>query len=287
MVLTYLWRLMNWRDLVLVGFFPTVFLVSCSQYQQVLKSDDFALKFQKAKEYFDKEDYYRALPLLEELVTYYKGTKEVQDIYYYYAFTHYYTGEYLVAAYHFKNFATTYTNDSRAEECLFMNAKCYYVISPNYMLEQSYTEKAQNELALFVNTYPESRRVADANQMMDELRMKEEEKSYYAADLYFNMRKYKAAAIAFEDLLADFPDSPVAEKISFLILKSYFQYAMNSVESKQQERYERALDSYRDFVSRYPESEFMKDASQIYEQTNKNLENLNKSETNEQDQAQR
>ena len=44
-------------------------MVSCSKYQKILKSTDLNFKFEKAVMYYEKEDFNRALPLLEELST--------------------------------------------------------------------------------------------------------------------------------------------------------------------------------------------------------------------------
>lgn len=253
-------------------------LVGCSEYQEIIKSDDYNLKMQKAKQYYEAGQYYRAQPLFEELVDYYKGTKEMEDIYYYYAYTYYQQGEYLVAAYHFKNFASTYPANPKAEECLFMNAKCYYQISPDVELEQSYTEKAITELQLFVNEYPSSKYVVDANQMIDDMRGKLEMKSFLGAELYFRMGKYKAAAVAFQNMLKDYPDSPEAERAMFMIVKSNYLYALNSVTNKQKERYQSTITSYQVFATRYSSSTLLPEAKNIYEASLKNIDKIKPNE---------
>ncbi|MFI5134475.1 MAG: outer membrane protein assembly factor BamD [Chitinophagales bacterium] len=253
---------------------------SCSQYQQVVKSDDYYLKLAKAKEYFEKGQYYRAQPLLEELLTFFKGTNVMQDVLYYYAYCHYETGEYLIAAYHFKNYAGTYPNDPRAEECLFMSAKCYYEVSPSYMLEQSYTNQCIDALQLFINTYPNSHYVDDANKMVDDMRGKLEQKAFYSANLYYRMGKYKAANVAFQNLLRDYPESKDAEYVMFLMLKADYLYAINSITSKQEERFQTTISTYQNFTNKYTNSEYLGQAKSIYEAS---VKNMNKLKTNEQE----
>lgn len=252
----------------------TIFLSSCSEYSQVQKSDDYYLKFAKAKEYYEAKQYYRSLTLLEDLITYFKGTNVMQDVLYYYAYCHYQTGEYLVGAYHFKSFATTYPSDPRAEECLFMNAKCYYEVSPSYMLEQSYTEQSIEAIQLFVNNYPSSKYVDEANKMMDDMRAKLNTKAFYSAELYYRMGKYKAASKALEDMLHDYPDNPEAEEAYFLILKSDYEYAFNSIPNKQEERYQDAIKSYDLFLKKFQASKRIPEAKNIYALTLKNLDKI-------------
>jgi len=280
LMFSYLCALM--KNLLRFSFFPLIvvliFTASCNQYQQVVKSDDYYLKLAKAKEYYEKGLYYKAQPLFEELLSFFKGTNVMQDVLYYYAYCHYQTGEYLIASYHFKNFATTYPNDPRAEECLFMSAKCYYEVSPSYMLEQGYTHDCIDAAQLFANTYPNSTYLNDANKMVDEMRSKLEEKAFYSANLYYKMEKYKAARVAFQNLLRDYPDSPHAEYVMFLILKSDYLYAVNSVVSKQPERYETAINTYQNFTNKYNNSLYQSQAKNIYEASVKNLSKIKPNE---------
>jgi outer membrane protein assembly factor BamD len=255
-------------------------ITGCSEYQEVLKSSDYALKLQKAKQYYDAGQYYKALPLFDELVTFYKGSKEMEDISYYYAYTHYNLSEYLLAAYYFKSFSSTYVSDARAEECLYMNAKCYYQMAPDLELEQSYSEKAMDELQLFINQYPSSKYVADANLMIDNLRRKLELKAFRSAELYFKMGKYKAAAVAFSNMMRQYPDSPDSERALFMIVKSNFLFALNSVTEKQKERYQNTIDSYQSFTQRYGASPYLQEAINLYESS---IKNLNKIKTDEQE----
>ena len=61
-------------------------LSSCSKYQKVLKSTDLGFKYDKAVEYYDTGEYYRAEALFGELIGLYRGTGKAEEIYYYYAY---------------------------------------------------------------------------------------------------------------------------------------------------------------------------------------------------------
>src|SRR5215204_629587 len=78
------------------------------QYDKILKSDDFDLKYEKAKAYYGKGDYARALPLLDQLLTVKIGTPEEKDIRYYMAYCYYGQGDYFSAASYFKNVFLTF-----------------------------------------------------------------------------------------------------------------------------------------------------------------------------------
>ena len=54
---------------------------ACSKYQQVLKSTDLEYKFEMAKKYYDEEQYFKALPIFDELNTLYRGTSKAEEVY--------------------------------------------------------------------------------------------------------------------------------------------------------------------------------------------------------------
>src|SRR6476661_10238656 len=89
----------------------TILFAGCkSNFEKLRLSNDTSKKYQEAIKYYNKKDYAKALVLFESLVQRYKGRSEAEDLYYYYAYTHYRTKDYLNARYHFKIFADTYPN---------------------------------------------------------------------------------------------------------------------------------------------------------------------------------
>ena len=157
-----------------------------------------------------------------------------------------------MAAYYFKNFIKTYPTSSHAEECAFLTAYCYYLNSPEPSLDQSNTLKAIEELKLFANRYPKSDKVAECNNLIDMLRDKLEVKAFNNSKLYFHLTYYKAAVVAFNNLIKDYPDTRFKEEAYFFILKSNYLLALNSIESKRKERFENTLSAYNDFEEYRP-----------------------------------
>jgi outer membrane protein assembly factor BamD len=253
-----------------------VLLSSCSKYEKLLKSNDYEKKFQAAIKYYEDRNYAKAYPLLEEMVGLYRGTEKAEKVYYYYSYCNYYMGDYVFAAYHFKNFYKTYPSSKYAEECLYMNAYCYYLESPEPTLDQTNTMMAINELQLFTDKFPEStKRVADANELIDKLRYKIEYKAYLNAKLYFKTMNYKATIVSVENMIKDFPGSKFTEELLFLSLKSAYLYAINSIEKKQEERLKFTLESYYNFIDKFPNSAYVKEAQSIYDGTIKHSKALN------------
>jgi len=264
--------------LVFISF--TIGFSGCSKYQRILKSNDFEEKFNMAKLLYDNGKYQKAFPLFEELITVFRGTSKAEDVYYYYAYCNYKLGDYMLAGYHFDNFVRTFPRSARAEDAQFMNAKCYFLDSPEPSLDQTSTKKAIDELQLFINRYPESEKVDECNDLMDRLRFKLETKSYNGAKLYYRLGEYKAAIFALRNTLADYPDTRFREEISYMILKSAYQLADNSIESKQVERFEDTVKEVNAFVEKYPRSKNVREAETIKADSQKKLEKLKTLEEN-------
>lgn len=251
------------RLIPLVVFVLTVFS-SCSDYQKVLKSPDPEVKYTKSIEYYDEGEYFKALPLLEELLPLYRGTEKGQKIYFYYAYTNYHLGELLSAAYHFRSYASTYSLSEYAQEALFMSAYCNYLDAPGPTLDQTATKLALEELQIFVNTYPESELVDSANGLVDVLNFKLEEKEFLNATQYYQIQKYQSAIVALNNLIIKYPDSRHIEDVKLTILQSYYYLATKSVESKKMKRFNEGVEAYFDFIDNFADGKNLEEAKLVY-----------------------
>lgn len=160
-----------------------------------------------------------------------------------------------------------------------MGAYCYYLESPKVGLDQEYTYRAIEALQLFINLYPDSERAQEAAGLIDDLRDKLETKAFNNAKLYLDMGlqdDYRAAVIAFENVLIEFPDTKYAEEMEFLSIKSQCLYAEQSRMLLREERYGKALDLYANFIADYPESKFRKEADQLKQDAEKGIEEAQK-----------
>ncbi|MAX78595.1 MAG: outer membrane protein assembly factor BamD [Crocinitomicaceae bacterium] len=243
-----------------------VLLSSCTEYQKVLKSTDTEYKYRKAKEYYAAEKYYKAYPLLEELVTLYRGTQRAEELYYMWAYCDYFSNDLLLASHRFTQFTKTFPTSDKNEECKFMSAYCQYLLSPTYRLEQTSTVQAIDELQLYLTEYPNSKKHDTINILIDELEGKLERKSFESGKLYLKTQHYNAAVITFNNSLNDFPDTEYREEIFYLIFKSHYELSLKSVETKQLSRIEEGMKAYRTFVDKYPNSKYLRSAENMYEE---------------------
>ncbi len=265
-------KLKNFYFLIYLTIFSC--FLACSDYQKILKSSDYNLKYDRALQYFQKKDWVRAIGLFEELITVTRGSYKAEKVLYYYAYSHYHMGDFTMAHYFFETFLRNYPKSEHVEDISYLSAYCLYRDSPHYMLDQKNTVRAIDELQSFINRYPESSRVEEANNLIDELREKLEQKAYSRAMLYYNMENFNSAIVAFEVLMKEFPDTKYRAEASFLILKSNYLYAIRSIDEKKPKRLETTIQYYTNFVDRFAKSKYMKEAEQIYTKSKQLLENI-------------
>lgn len=263
--------------LILSIFLASGFLLltSCkSEYEKIRASGDIEEIYKKAFELFDAKEYAQAQGLFELIINNYRGKEEAEKIYFHYSYTHYHLNRFVLSSYYFKNFSTTFPNSTFREEADYMTAYSNFRLSPSYRLDQTYSAKAIEQFQIFVNTYPTSERVSKCNDLIDEMRRKLEQKAFAEGELYYNLKQYQAATQSFENLLKDFPETPDAERVRFLVLKGNFLLAQNSVFQKQEERFKTTKDYYEKFINKFPKSEYRGEADSIFNTTTKKLKQL-------------
>ena len=257
-------------------FLAVLILFSCkTEFETIRTSNDNELIFKKANEYYDKEEYVKAQALFELAIPAYRGKQEAEDLFYKYAYTYYYTREYILASHYFKNFANTFYNSPKKEEADFMSAYSNYEMSPNFKLDQSYSEKAVDGFQLFINTYPNSPRIAECNKLIDEIRSKMERKAFEQGMLYYDLKQYNSAIRSLENMLKDYPETGRHEESRYVIAKSSYLLAVNSVYDKKEERYLESETLCQRFLNRYPRSEFKAQVNNYLLNAQNELKKLN------------
>ncbi len=263
----------QFNNLLYLFLIPIVF-AACGQFEQVRKSSDVNYKLTKANEYFDKKDYAHANELYKELMPIMKSTRNFEALFYKYSYTFYYMRDYVEASYYFKNFTEYFPTSKDAEECEFMSAVCLFKYAPKYTLDQTNSIKALEALQSYVNRYPKSKRIVEANGYIDASHKKLEMKEADAAKLYYNISQYKAATVAYKSVIRNYPESPNSDLYQFMIVKATYKYAKASIPEKQEERFANTISAFRELKDSYPQSKYLADAEKINSEANNNVKKL-------------
>mgnify|MGYP002851996146 FL=1 len=249
-------------------------LCGCGGYDKLLKGTDYDAKYEAAVKYFEEERYTRARQLFENLTLYYRGREHAEDINWFYGKSLQESGNYYLAAYQFKVFTKRYPYSPRAEEAAFLMAYCQYMDSPAHTLDQTITKDAISDLEQFASHYPYSTHIPEVNTYLDELRNKLMQKDYEIAMGYYTTESYRAAVVALGNFLNNYPDSPHREEAMYYIIKSGYEYAVNSREDKMKERLQQVVNNFDKFATTFKDSKHMSDCQKIYNDCKARLADL-------------
>ncbi len=240
------------------------YLTGCNSYEKLLKSTDTERQYAAAMQFYEKGKFTKARELLERVLPMTRATQRADTVHYYLAKCYFNEGDYGLAGYGFEQLATNYPRSPFVEEATYNTAYCNYLVSPRPALDQDYTYKAIEGFNAFKQAYPKSELVAEADKYLKTLYEKLLRKEFEAARLYYKMDMYKAAVTAFKRALEKYPVSPYREQEYFLLVKSNYLYALNSVESKRRERYQQTVDESLSYISEFPTARNAKEVLGYY-----------------------
>lgn len=261
---------------ILYLLFVAVLICSCSEYQRAIKSEDVAVKFAMAEKQYDKGKYAKAIRLFEEIAPAYRGKPQAEKMFYLFAQSYYKSEQYYLAGYQFESLTASYPKSEKAEEASFLGAKSYSKLSSSYSLDQTDTHKAIDKLQDFIDSYPNSQYLAEANSTLKILTDKIEKKVFKNAKQYNTISDFKSAIVALDNFIADYPGTKYKEDALFFKFDSAYKLAINSIPSKMEERLNNAKLAYAGLIKFGPTVDHKAKADMMLAQIDKDLQKYSK-----------
>ena len=179
--------------------------------------------------------------------------------------------DYEAASETFKKYYQTYPRGRYTEMASFYIGQSLFEGTPELRLDQTPTIAAIAAFQDYLDIFPEGKMKSTAQQRLFDLQDKLIRKEYLNAKLYYNLgsyfgnctsggNNYEACIITAQNALNDYPYSNLREDFSILIMKSKYELAQMSVESKKLQRYQDAEDECYGFINEYPNSKERKTA---------------------------
>ena len=243
-------------------------LFSCGEYQKVLNKGTTEDQYKMATKMYESKDYGKALRLFEKITPTYRGKPQMERIQFMVAQSNFNEKNYSISGYYFDRFVKNYPKSSKKEEAAFLSAYSYKLASPPFSLDPTDTNKALEAFQGFINEYPDSDKIEEANTHYKELRYKLQKKHFEIAKTYYrtagyDLRNYKAAIQAFDNLLSDYLGSEFKEEALYYRLKAAHDFVLKSTFRRKPERIADAISAYEKLKRNYPESKFMDDANKM------------------------
>ncbi len=249
---------------LIVPFLFLVIIFGCSSSKDVsnLPAEE---RLNYAIKLYNDGDYQQAATQFEAITLQYPGSDIIDDAQFYLAQSRFKRKEYILAASEFSRLIQNIPASPFVPDAQFMLSKCYYKLSPNYTLDQRFTQKAVEEYQAFIDFFPSDPRVPEAEKKIKELNEKLAKKIYNSAQIYEKMEYFNASILYYTQIVETYHDTPYAPKASYQKIKLLIQ----------KQRTNEALDEINNFLVRYPQDSNLSEVKKLKE----SLDSLNKVKT--------
>ncbi|MCR5548994.1 MAG: outer membrane protein assembly factor BamD [Bacteroidales bacterium] len=256
---------MRYKRLLAVFAIAIAALTACkSQYELLLEGNDVDAKYKAAFELFEAGKYQKAAQLFESLAQITSGTERDDTVQYYWGLSNYKYKDYYTAEANFDSFISRFPRSPFTPDAKFYRLDCLFRATLRYELDQTPTYKAITAISEYLMEYPDGDKAPICQDMLTTLSNRLDRKAYENARLYYKMEEYKAAQVAFRNVLKDDAENIYREDILYYTAMSSYKYAEMSVKNKQHERFLVFLDDYYNFIGEYPDSHYRKELDNLY-----------------------
>ncbi len=243
----------------------SLFTVSCGEYSKLLEGNDYEKQYQAALQYYKEGKTTKAITLLANVMNIYAGTEKIDTIKFYLASSLFDGGEFAASGEQFDNFRKNYPRSPFIEKAEFLYAMSFYYDAPNAELDQTNAINAMGAFSEFIYRYPNSPDAEKSKAYIVELEERVHKKDFYVGETYYKIGYHNSAITTLKNILKRDPETPLREDILFMILKSYYAYAKESIPEKQRERFYDVIDAYYSLTSQFPQSKYSRIAKKLFE----------------------
>ncbi len=229
-------------SLLLLIFVSSSFIFSaCSSSvkDDLNKTEDPEVAFNTAYGHYTKGEYLQAVEDFSVIKLRFSGSKIIDKAVYYLGLTYMKRKENLLAAYEFEQMLKNYPGSEFAVQARYQLGMSYFNESPEYNLDQTYTQYAINEFKNFIELYPNDPLAADAAHKIIELKNKLALKLMKDAEQYTILDDYRAATVYYDIILdmyfdTDYADDALYSKINALIKRQKISEAQTEIKRFEQ-----------------------------------------------------
>ncbi|HEX2960864.1 MAG TPA: outer membrane protein assembly factor BamD [Ignavibacteriales bacterium] len=213
-----------------------------------------------AMKLFNDGDYMESINEFQAILLQFPGSAVTDQAQYYLAESHFKRGEYILAAYEYSRLIKDIPASKLVPQAQFQLAESYYKLSPDFQLDQRYTNKSVEEFQAFIDFFPTDPRVPEAEKKIKELNDKLAEKEFHTAEIYEKMEYYEAAIYYYNIVTDTYHDSKYAPSAQYNKIRTLVQIKENKT----------ALKEIASFLQRYPSDGNVTAVKKLQETLNKN-----------------
>lgn len=174
-----------------------------------------------AQEKVEARDWDDAVLALETFVFQFPTHPQYQEARFLLGQVHYEKREYITAAAEFARLADDFPGGPLADRARFRVCDAYAELSPKPQLDQEYTQFAIDHCESLLAYYPATEYADSARAIIAGMRDKLARKRFLAGEHYFRRRAWHSAILAYDDVLAEYPNTEVAPQALLRLVETY------------------------------------------------------------------
>jgi outer membrane protein assembly factor BamD len=208
--------------------------------------------YDKARQLFEKHKWEKSALEFESFIFGHPGAASVDSAQYFLAMCRFEQKDYIIAADEFLRFRRRYPTSDLVDETDFLRCKALIKISPeNPSLDQERTQIAIIELNLFKDRHPLSPHIVAADSLLGVSFHRLSQRDFRAGKLYHRLGRHDAARIYFQEVLDNYPESPLVTECLYYIADGY----------RKLDSLDQAIEYYEKLVYLFPDHELTEKAS--------------------------
>ncbi|MCF7800429.1 MAG: outer membrane protein assembly factor BamD [Candidatus Marinimicrobia bacterium] len=224
--------MVKWIKLTVLSLLTLWIFQGCAGSKPQFDVNNIEQEYEKGLELMEKKNWLRA----EETFTFIVYNDPVgvyaDDAQFQLAETHYFREEYLIAIDEYNRLINRMPNSPFVEQASWRKAESYYLLSPDYRLDQTLTKRALKEMQNFIDLFPQSEHVPRATEHIVEIREKLAHKLYGSGILYLKLREWDSALLYFNEILDLYYDTTYRE--AALVAKAEALVGKNELDEAEQ-----------------------------------------------------
>ncbi len=196
------------------------------------------------------DSYNEAKALFQQVLEDYPDSKERVMALLLLADTHYRDEEYEESKFHFQKFMELYPANQYTDRAAYYKAMSDFRMMEISTRDQTHTQAALEGFQKVIKTYPDSSYYAKAVKRKQECDETLAKNVFEIGKFYYRTGAYQAAILRLRKLMDTYPNLGFVDEAIFLIAESYYN----------EENFDKAKDSYKQLLNKYPKSEFALEA---------------------------
>ena len=161
--------------------------------------------------FFDRGKYSRAMDEFNYIIMTDPGSKLANESQHYKGESLFQMKEYDEAWVTFDRYVRFSNDIAKIEKSQYRICECAIYLTNSYQRDQKQTQRALDQLQMFLEDFSQSKLAKDAENSITRLRIKLAEKDYEVGRLYLKLQEYESALIYFRSVLNNYYDTDFAD----------------------------------------------------------------------------